>query len=62
MITPKRKLRSQGRPGISEEVKDDVVQAFNAGWTVAEIINAMGVSKSSCYRIIREREELKEHD
>lgn len=62
MITPKRKLRGQGRPGISEEVKDDVVQAFNDGWTVAEIINAMGVSKSSCYRIIREREELKEHD
>lgn len=62
MITPNRKLRRQGRPGISEEVKDDVVQAFNDGWTVAEIINAMGVSKSSCYRIIREREELKEHD
>lgn len=62
MITPNRKLRRQGRPGISEEVKDNVVQAFNDGWTVAEIINAMGVSKSSCYRIIREREELKEHD
>lgn len=62
MITPNRKLRRQGRPGISEEVKDDVVQAFNDGWTIAEIINAMGVSKSSCYRIIREREELKEHD
>jgi DNA invertase Pin-like site-specific DNA recombinase len=62
MITPKRKLRSQGRPGISEKVKDEVIQAFNDGWTVAEIINAMGVSKSSCYRIIREREELKEHD
>lgn len=62
MITPNRKLRRQGRPGISEEVKDDVIQAFNDGWTVAEIINAMGVSKSSCYRIIREREELKEHD
>ena len=56
MITPKRKLRSQGRPGIS------VVQAFNDGQTVAEIIRAMGVSKSSCYRIIREREELKKYE
>lgn len=59
MITPNRKLRHQGRPGISEEVKDNVVKAFNDGLTVAEIIRAMGVSKSSCYRIIREREELK---
>jgi DNA invertase Pin-like site-specific DNA recombinase len=59
MITPTRKLRHQGRPGISEEVKDNVVKAFNDGLTVAEIIHAMGVSKSSCYRIIREREELK---
>lgn len=62
MITPNRKLRRQGRPGISEEVKDNVVKAFNDGWTVAEIIRAMGVSRSSCYRIIREREELKEHE
>lgn len=62
MITPKRKLRSQGRPGISEEVKDEVVQAFNDGQTVAEIIRAMGVSKSSFYRIIREREELKKYE
>lgn len=62
MITPKRKLRSQGRPGISEEVKDEVVQAFNDGQTVAKIIRAMGVSKSSCYRIIREREELKKYE
>ena len=45
MITPNRKLRHQGRPGISEEVKDEVVQAFNDGQTVAEIIRAMGVSK-----------------
>lgn len=59
MITPTRKLRHQGRPGISEEVKDNVVKAFNDGLTVAEIIHAMGVSKSSCYRIIRERKELK---
>lgn len=59
MITPTRKLRHQGRPGISEEVKDNVVKAFNDGLTVAEIIHAMGVSKSSCYRIIREREDLK---
>lgn len=62
MITPNRKLRHQGRPAISEEVKDNVVKAFNDGWTVAEIIRAMGVSRSSCYRIIREREELKEHE
>lgn len=62
MITPNRKLRHQGRPGISEEVKDGVVQAFNDGQTVAEIIRAMGVSKSSCYRIIREREELKKYE
>lgn len=37
MITPTRKLRHQGRPGISEEVKDNVVKAFNDGWTVAEM-------------------------
>lgn len=62
MITPNRKLRHQGRPGISEEVKDNVIKAFNDGQTVAEIILAMGVSKSSCYRIIREREELKQYE
>lgn len=62
MITPKRKLRHQGRPGISEAVKDGVVQAFNDGQTVAEIIRAMGVSKSSCYRIIKEREEMKKYE
>lgn len=62
MIAPNRKLRHQGRPGISEEIKDNVVKAFNDGQTVAEIIRAMGVSKSSCYRIIREREELKQYE
>ena len=62
MIAPKRKLRHQGRPGISEEVKDGVVQAFNDGQTVAAIIRAMGGSKSSCYRIIKEREEMKKYE
>lgn len=62
MITLNRKLRHQGRPGISEEVKDNVIRAFNDGWTVAEIIHAMGVSRSSCYRIIKEREEMKEYE
>lgn len=62
MITLKRKLRHQGRPGIPEEVKDSVVQAFNDGQTVAEIIRAMGVSRSSCYRIIKEREEMKKYE
>lgn len=62
MITPNRKLRHQGRPGIPEDVKDGVVQAFNDGQTVAEIIRAMGISRSSCYRIIKEREEMKEYE
>lgn len=62
MITPNRKLKHQGRPGIPEDVKDGVVQAFNDGQTVAEIIRAMGVSRSSCYRIIKEREEMKEYE
>lgn len=62
MITPNRKLRHQGRPSIPEDVKDGVVQAFNDGQTVAEIIRAMGVSRSSCYRIIKEREEMKEYE
>lgn len=59
MIYATRKLGSAGRPPISEKVKDDVVRLFNQGYACREIADHTGLSRSSIYNIINERQEEK---
>ena len=48
--------RRAGRKPIRQEVKDRVVELYAAGeLTIDEICGACGVSKSSVFRILRER-------
>lgn len=58
MIKPTRELSAPGRPGIPESIKDSVVSAFNAGTNCQEITKQYKISKSSFYRIIKERQEV----
>ncbi len=45
-----------GRPKkISEDMKNQIVRLYNAGGSGQEIADAVGVSKASVYRILKER-------
>lgn len=55
MLYVTRKTSRVGRPSISEETKDKVVQLYNRGKNCSEIINAVQISRASFYRIINER-------
>lgn len=57
MIKATRRLASPGRPGISDAMKDKVVMAFNDGANCQAIVEQFGISKSSFYKIIKERKE-----
>ena len=57
MIKVTRPMKSPGRPGLSEDIKDKVVQAYNQGGNFKAITARYGVSKSTFYRIIKERQE-----
>lgn len=55
MLYVTRKANRVGRPSISEETKDVVVQLYNRGKNCSEIIDAVQISRASFYRIINER-------
>lgn len=57
MVTVTRPMKSPGRPRLSEEIKDQVVQAYNQGGNCKAIAARYGIGKSSFYRIIKERQE-----
>ena len=57
MVTVTRPMKSPGRPRLSEEIKDQVVQAYNQGGNCKAITARYGIGKSSFYRIIKERQE-----
>jgi transposase len=57
MIKTSRRLNSPGRPGLPEEIKDQVVQAYNQGGNCKAITARYGIGKSTFYRIIKERQE-----
>lgn len=57
MIKVTRPMKSPGRPGLPEEQKDMIVQAFNQGGNCKAITSRYGISKSTFYRIIKERQE-----
>lgn len=47
MIKVTRPMKSPGRPGLSEDIKDKVVQAYNQGGNCKAITARYGVSKST---------------
>ena len=49
--------RKGGRPGISEAQKDRVVQMYKNNVPIAVIVSSTGVSRSSIYKILKERTE-----
>lgn len=60
MIKVTRPMKSPGRPGrpgLSEEIKDRVVEAYNQGGNCKAITTDLKISKSTFYRIIKERQE-----
>lgn len=57
MIKVTRPMKSPGRPGLSEEIKDRVVEAYNQGGNCKAITTNLKISKSTFYRIIKERQE-----
>lgn len=57
MMKTSRRLNTPGRPGLPEEQKDMIVQAFNQGGNCKAITSRYGISKSTFYRIIKERQE-----
>lgn len=58
MVTVTRRIVGRGRPAISEEKKDQIVEAFNAGQNCKEITGIYGISKTTFYKIIKERSEV----
>lgn len=57
MIKVTRPMKSPGRPRLPEEIKDQVVQAYNQGGNCKAITARYGIGKSTFYRIIKERQE-----
>lgn len=52
--------RGRGRrPSVSEKRKDEVVLAYKAGLPVSMIVQKYGISRSSVYRILHERTDVK---
>ena len=49
--------RRGGRPGLSEAQKDKVVQMYREKYPIAMIVSACGISRSSVYKILKERTE-----
>lgn len=48
---------SKGRPGISEEIKDQITTMYNNGRPLKEIADAFNVSLSTVCKVIRERKK-----
>lgn len=46
---------SNGRPKTSKVVEDTVVRLYNEDYRVAEICEVCKISRSTLYRILRER-------
>lgn len=49
--------RRGGRPGITELDKDKVVQMYRNNMSIAMIVSNTGISRSSVYKILKERTE-----
>ena len=49
--------RKGGRPGITDKQKDKVVQLYKNNMPISMIVSNVGVSRSSVYKILKERTE-----
>lgn len=56
-ILKKEERRKGGRPGITDTQKDKVVQMYRNNMPIGVIISSVGVSRSSVYKILKERTE-----
>lgn len=56
-ILKKEERRKGGRPGITDAQKDKVVQMYRNNMPIGMIISSVGVSRSSVYKILKERTE-----
>ena len=47
--------KGAGRPGLSEDKKDEIVIAYNSGQSVKEISAKLGIHSRTIYRVLKER-------
>ena len=55
MVDKSKRHRTVGRPKVSEDTKDKVVIMYNDNKSIEEICKESNLSRSTIYKIIRER-------